>query len=346
MLKLGPYAAPMRTCRASALRQGWLAALAGLAVIFGQISLALAAESREPTSASVTAFAGSTAADKRTATLTFSGGGPDCKLESAGFGAPNVTPPSGIAFPDGLIDFTATGCIPASTLHFTLIFSTPLPPGARYWKYGRTSAETAPHWYELPALINGNTVTFDIRDGGPGDGDLAANGVIVGRSGVGIGATMAPPAPEGLMVVGGNNHVSLRWNPVPSATGYTVKRATRHGGPYAEISANQTGPLYTDDSKANGATYYYVVSARNGSGEGPNSAEVYAMPIAEKAATACGAEPVTNPRTIRCPPETAGSIIEEEVYVCQGTHWQSTGWRVKESSCKPLDLGSAPITTF
>ena len=48
MLKLGPYAAPMRACRMSALRQGWLAALAGLAVVFGPISLALAAESREP----------------------------------------------------------------------------------------------------------------------------------------------------------------------------------------------------------------------------------------------------------------------------------------------------------
>jgi hypothetical protein len=42
----------------------------------------------------------------------------------------------------------------------------------------------------------------------------------------------------------------------------------------------------------------------------------------------------------------AGVIVEEEVYVCKDTQWQSTGWRVKESMCTMLEQGSAPITTF
>jgi hypothetical protein len=73
---------------------------------------------------------------------------------------------------------------------------------------------------------------------------------------------------------------------------------------------------------------------------------VQVTPLAPKQPTACGVEPMTVPRSIPCPPDMAGVIVEEEVYVCKDTQWQSTGWRVKESMCTMLEQGSAPITTF
>jgi hypothetical protein len=54
-----------------------------------------------------------------------------------------------------------------------------LPAGTAYWKYGPTPSNSAAHWYSLAAaIINGNTASFSVTDGGEGDADLTANGVI------------------------------------------------------------------------------------------------------------------------------------------------------------------------
>jgi hypothetical protein len=241
-----------------------------------------------------------------------------------------------------MLDFRAANCAPASTLRFTLTFSTLVPSGAKYWRYGRTAADRSPHWYDLPVAIDGNAVSFAIVDGGLGDDDLAANGVVGGPGGIGVGVVPVPQSPQALVAVAGNDHVSLRWNAVEFATGYTLKRGTRHGGPYTVI-ATQPGTSFTDEAKANGAIYYYAVSASNSAGESADATEVSAAPVAVKVATACGVEPVTYPRARPCPRYTAGTIVEQEVYVCQGTRWQSTGWRVKESACEPVDMGSSPV---
>jgi hypothetical protein len=45
----------------------------------------------------------------------------------------------------------------------------------------------------LPAVISGNTVTFSITDGGLGDDDLPANGVIVDQGGPGVPSITAIP---------------------------------------------------------------------------------------------------------------------------------------------------------
>jgi len=299
-----------------------------------------------PAGAAITAFAGSTTGADRTATLTLTGGGPGCRLETAGFNDLPVAPPPGVSFPDGVLDVVAVGCVPASTLQFTLTLSTPLPPGAKYWKYGRTSDDRSPHWYEIPSIISGKAVTYGISDGGLGDDDLTVNGAISGPGGIGIGSVSTPVAPESVTALAGNDHVSLRWSATPSATGYTIKRATKSGGPYISVAVNQSGTVYLDKTGVNGTMYYYTVSATNSEGESGSSPEVRAAPLAAKVPTACGVEPRTFPRNIPCPPLRAGTIIEEEVYVCNGTQWQSTGWRVKESNCVAVDSGSAPPTEY
>lgn len=58
-----------------------------------------------------------------------------------------------------------------------------------WWKYGPTPGNATPHWYDFifdgttGAEINGNVVTLHFVDGGVGDSDRTANGVIVDPGG-------------------------------------------------------------------------------------------------------------------------------------------------------------------
>lgn len=86
-----------------------------------------------------------------------------------------------------------------------------------------------------------------------------------------------PPTPGGLTAAPCSGSVALSWNASAGAASYRVKRAATSGGPYAVI-ASPTSTSFTDGSVTNGVTYFYVVSAVNGSGESSNSAEAGATP--------------------------------------------------------------------
>jgi hypothetical protein len=119
---------------------------------------------------------------------------------SAGFipvtGHPKSPPylPAGYSFPQGLLDFQLINGAAGSAATVTITYPTALPIGTVYWKYGPSPAGfncsgagcALPHWYVMPAVIAGNTVTLTIVDGGVGDDDLAANSVIVDQGGPGV----------------------------------------------------------------------------------------------------------------------------------------------------------------
>jgi len=152
------------------------------------------------TPALVTTFAGPSATGTGTISASFTGGGPGCGFTSARFipvsGDPDSPPagtaPAGITFPHGLFDFTLGGCAPGSTITMTIIYPTPLPRGTVYWKYGPTPASPSARWYILPSSLSVATMSFVIPDGGLGDDDLAANGIIVDQGGPGVGSTSNP----------------------------------------------------------------------------------------------------------------------------------------------------------
>jgi bacillopeptidase F len=64
--------------------------------------------------------------------------------------------------------------------------------------------------------------------------------------------------------------VDLSWVGSPSSgvVGYYVYRSTTSGSGYAKLNASSIAPTttYTDSSVQSGATYYYVVTAADGSG--------------------------------------------------------------------------------
>jgi len=86
-----------------------------------------------------------------------------------------------------------------------------------------------------------------------------------------------PPLPTGLNATPGDGLVYLAWNATSNAMSYNVKRSTTSGASHTLIGTATT-TYYTDTNVLNGITYYYVVSAVNGSGESGDSSEAAGTP--------------------------------------------------------------------
>jgi hypothetical protein len=75
--------------------------------------------------------------------------------------------------------------------------------GTQYWKYGPTPSDPTSHWYQIPMGDDDgdNVITITLVDGGLGDDDLTANGVIVDQGGPayppsGVGLAPVPVSPN------------------------------------------------------------------------------------------------------------------------------------------------------
>jgi hypothetical protein len=81
-----------------------------------------------------------------------------------------------------------------------------------------------------------------------------------------------PTRPEHLAATPvSSTRTDLSWTASSGASQYNVTRATSIAGPYTLIAAGVTGLSYSDTSVVEGVTYFYKVSAFNGSGESAES---------------------------------------------------------------------------
>ncbi len=92
------------------------------------------------------------------------------------------------------------------------------------------------------------------------------------------GYSTPPPAPIGLAATAQDGQVSLTWATSPLATAYNLKRST-NGSSYAVIASNLTTNTFNDVTVNNGTLYYYIVSAANLLGEGPDSIAALSRPV-------------------------------------------------------------------
>ncbi len=94
-------------------------------------------------------------------------------------------------------------------------------------------------------------------------------------------APVVPGAPRGLAASTGPGagEISLAWSPPAddggvAVSGYRVLASISASGPFTEIASLGTALSYRDTGLAEGAARHYRVAARNGVGEGPDSATV------------------------------------------------------------------------
>ena len=109
-------------------------------------------------------------------------------------------PPIGVSFPFGVLGFTVNGVHVGSTVQVTV----QLPSAASgYWKL------VSNQWLPYAGVVSGpNQLTFTLQDGGAGDADGVANGVIVDP---GAPSVNLAPGPYALRVSPNAN----RSNPTP-----------------------------------------------------------------------------------------------------------------------------------
>lgn len=87
-------------------------------------------------------------------------------------------------------------------------------------------------------------------------------------------------SPTGLTAEPANDAAVLKWTASTGATSYNVYAGGTSGGEAATpIATGLTGPFFIQTGLTNGDTYYYEVTAVNGSGESGKSTEASATPI-------------------------------------------------------------------
>lgn len=133
-----------------------------------------------------------------------------------------------------------------------------------------------------PELISSNLTTTNFTDTLPAITNYyylvtAANDC--NQSGYSLYAPAPTTAPTWEAATPGNHEAGLEWNAVATANAYDIKRATTDGGPYVIIAGNITSTSFLDTTLTNGVTYYYIVSAVNAGGEGPDSAQISVTPV-------------------------------------------------------------------
>jgi hypothetical protein len=125
-------------------------------------------------------------------------------------------------------------------------------------------------------LTAGQTVPFTLKFT-PQAGGAAASTITFTSNATNFPVTQAA---SGTGTAAPQHSVSLAWTASTSTVaGYNVYRGTQSGGPYAIINGStDTSTTYTDSSVQAGQTYYYVVTAVDGSGtESVNSNQAQAV---------------------------------------------------------------------
>jgi len=95
---------------------------------------------------------------------------------------------------------------------------------------------------------------------------------------------IAPPNPQNLAAIGGNNQVTLNWSTVTGATYYNLYMSSASGQFGNDADATVTDTTYQVHNLINGTPYYFIVRAGNPGGLSTESNEALATPATVPAA--------------------------------------------------------------
>jgi hypothetical protein len=114
--------------------------------------------------------------------------------------------PVGASSPVGFLQFDVAGLEPGASTVVTI----DVPPGVNatsYLKYGRTTDNPEPHWYdfgydgETGALVMNDKIYLFLKDGARGDDDRSENGIIVDPGTPVFGLNAAPVAVDDVLAL-------------------------------------------------------------------------------------------------------------------------------------------------
>jgi autotransporter-associated beta strand protein len=196
-----------------------------------------------------------------------------------------VAPSSGItaavpATPTGLTTAAGNGSV---TLNWTTASGANTYTVQRSTQVNNGGGTAAEAFVTLGTATLSNTVTgTTYTDTTPTNGSIYSYAVTAtnanGTSGSSTAAVATPVAPvptatpANVTATAGALQETITWSAVAGATGYLLQQATTSGGPYTLV-ASATETTYTVTGLNANTTYYYVVSAVNSGGAGPNSAQ-------------------------------------------------------------------------
>jgi hypothetical protein len=106
-----------------------------------------------------------------------------------------TNPPSGQTFPYDVFAFEASTTV-GNSITVTLTYPQSLAAGTKVWKDLNGTWSDWTNNQINNVTISGNTITYTITDGGPGDADNAQDGVIIDPVGIAVPATAVPTLSE------------------------------------------------------------------------------------------------------------------------------------------------------
>jgi lysyl endopeptidase len=205
------------------------------------------------------------------------------------------------------------------------------------WTGGGTNSTRLSNW--LDAGNTGATTTSGINVSG--------------------GGCTPPAAPTGVTATAASQtQNNISWGAVSGATSYTILRSTTSGGPYSSVGTSATTSFSNTGLTCN-TTYYYVVTASNGTCSSGNSAQAQATTSActgggtvlSNGVPVTGISGATGSQqfwTMTVPSgasnlvfQTSGGTGDVDLYVRFGTAPNSTTY-----DCRPYTGGNSETCTF
>ena len=213
--------------------------------------------------------------------------------------------------------------------------------------------------YNDTAVANGVTYYYQVV-AQPSGNEAAASAPSTCRSVTPAGGSCTPPAaPTGVAATSSSQTAaSVSWTASSGATSYSISRSTTSGGPYTAVGSSAASPFSNTGLTCN-TTYYYVVSASNGSCSSGNStqASVTTAACTPGGTTLTNGVPVTGISgaaasqqswTMAVPAgasnlvfQTSGGTGDADMYVRFGSAPTLTTY-----DCRPYASGNAETCTF
>lgn len=163
----------------------------------------------------------------------------------------------------------------------------------------------------------------------------------------------SPVAVTNLAAVGGTGQVTLSWDAVSNATSYNLYYSTSSGLTMAGATklVNVTSP-YVQTGLAAGTTYYYLVTAVNGAGEGPVSTVASATTATSQPVPVVPAAPInlvatggTNQVSVSWGAVNSASSYNVYYTTSSGVT-KSTGTKIANATSPMVQTGLAAGTTY